>query len=309
MITIWKQKEVLQQIQKFERNCWVNVINPTQDEILRLITELRVPDYFISDILDIDERSRIENDVRWFMIITRIPIYRFDNNVPFVTVPQGILISAHSIITICISDNEIINDLINPLRYRTVSLTNKVNFVLEIFLRSATQYLKYLKEINILTNEIEKELEKSTKNKELHKLLKMEKCLVYFITSIKSNDLLLFKLQKSRFLTFGEVDEDLLDDVQIEIKQALETAQIYSDIQSGLMDAFASVISNNLNVVMKQLTAITILLMIPNLIAGFFGMNVINFLEDNKYAMTYILAGSSILAVLGFMIFKKRDWF
>jgi len=309
MITIWKQKEVLQQIQKFERNCWVNVINPTQDEILRLITELRVPDYFISDILDIDERSRIENDVRWFMIITRIPIYRFDNNVPFVTVPQGILISAHSIITICISDNEIINDLINPLRYRTVSLTNKVNFVLEIFLRSATQYLKYLKEINILTNEIEKELEKSTKNKELHKLLKMEKCLVYFITSIKSNDLLLFKLQKSRFLTFGEVDEDLLDDVQIEIKQALETAQIYSDIQSGLMDAFASVISNNLNVVMKQLTAITILLMIPNLIAGFFGMNVINFLEDNKYAMTYILSGSSILAVLGFMIFKKRDWF
>jgi len=309
MITIWKQKEVLQQIQKFERNCWVNVINPTQDEILRLITELRVPDYFISDILDIDERSRIENDDRWFMIITRIPIYRFDNNVPFVTVPQGILISAHSIITICISDNEIINDLINPLRYRTVSLTNKVNFVLEIFLRSATQYLKYLKEINILTNEIEKELEKSTKNKELHKLLKMEKCLVYFITSIKSNDLLLFKLQKSRFLTFGEVDEDLLDDVQIEIKQALETAQIYSDIQSGLMDAFASVISNNLNVVMKQLTAITILLMIPNLIAGFFGMNVINFLEDNKYAMTYILAGSSILAVLGFMIFKKRDWF
>ena len=184
-----------------------------------------------------------------------------------------------------------------------------MNFVLEIFLRSATQYLKYLKEINILTNEIEKELEKSTKNKELHKLLKMEKCLVYFITSIKSNDLLLFKLQKSRFLTFGEVDEDLLDDVQIEIKQALETAQIYSDIQSGLMDAFASVISNNLNVVMKQLTAITILLMIPNLIAGFFGMNVINFLEDNKYAMTYILAGSSILAVLGFMIFKKRDWF
>ena len=111
MITIWKQKEVLQQIQKFERNCWVNVINPTQDEILRLITELRVPDYFISDILDIDERSRIENDDRWFMIITRIPIYRFDNNVPFVTVPQGILISAHSIITICISDNEIINDL------------------------------------------------------------------------------------------------------------------------------------------------------------------------------------------------------
>ncbi len=159
-----------------------------------------------------------------------------------------------------------------------------------------------------MTSLIEQDLEKSIKNKELNKLLKMEKCLVFFITSIKANEIVLAKLKNAKKIT-SEINEDLLEDAIIENKQALEMAQIYSDIQSGMMDAFASVISNNLNVVMKQLTIISIVLMIPTLVASIFGMNVPNFLEDSKWAFPIIITGSVSLAIIGVVSFRKRQWF
>ena len=169
-------------------------------------------------------------------------------------------------------------------------------------------YLRYLKQINQQTATIEQDLEKSIKNRELNKLLKMEKCLVFFITSIKANEIVLAKLRNSKKIT-TEINEDLLEDAIIENKQALEMAQIYSDIQSGMMDAFASVISNNLNVVMKQLTIVSILLMIPTLIASFFGMNVPNFFETSGNAFLIIAVTSLALSFLGVVVLRKRHWF
>lgn len=309
MLTIWKQKHQLVEIDELERNCWINVTNPTPEEIDRLIKEFRVPDDFLYDILDVDERSRTEAEGRWFMIIMRIPVFRTDNGIPYITVPLGILISPHSIITICLYENDVIRGILYPVKVKAINLENKVNFVLELFNRASTQYLKYLKDINIRTNHIEKDLEKSTKNKELQNLLKMEKCLLFFITSLKSNEILLQKLQRSRFASSPELDEDLLADVFIETKQAIEMSQIYSDIQAGLMDAFASVISNNLNVVMKTLTAITIILMIPTLVASFFGMNIRNHMEDMNYGFFIVIGISIVMSTLALLYFKRRKLF
>lgn len=309
MLTIWKQEDGLKQISKYEKNCWINVINPTRSEIDLLVNEHHVPIDFITDTLDIDERSRTEMEGRWLLIVIRIPVFNENHSVPYFTVPMGVLISLHSIITICLMENEIIKELLYSPRYIHTKLDNKSNFVLQLFLISATHFLKYLKDINRLTNDIEQELAKSTKNKELQKLLKMEKCMVFFITSLKSNELLMHKLQKAKFVNFNEIDEDMLEDVLIENKQALEMSYIYSDIQSGLMDAFASVISNNLNVVMKQLTSITIILMIPTLVASIYGMNVPNYFEDNPFAFIIILTGSLLISIISVYIFRKKNLF
>jgi len=198
-----------------------------------------------------------------------------------------------------------------PSLYREYrqQVSDVLNFILKLFLRSASTYMRYLKQINQQTNMIEQDLEKSIRNKELNKLLKMEKCLVYFITSLKANELILAKLRTSRKNNISEVNEDLLEDAMIENKQALDMAQIYSDIQSGMMDAFASVISNNLNVVMKQLTLISIILMIPTLIASLYGMNVPNYLENAGWAFPAILGFSGLTAYVGVYFFRKRKWF
>ena len=210
------------------------------------------------------------------------------------------------IITISLAENNVLRDIFILPKYRFINLQNKVNFVLQLFLSSATCYLRYLKDINRINNEIESELVKSAKNKELHNLLKMEKCLVYFVTSLKSNELLLHKLERSKYVNNQEIDDDLMEDVITEYKQAIEISKIYSDIQAGMMDTFASVISNNVNYVMKQLTSVTILLMIPTLIASIYGMNVPNFLEGNKNAFWIILGITVSITFIGVLFFPKK---
>jgi len=267
-----------------------------------------LPSDAINDILDVDERPRIEIEDEWTLIILRIPVETKNNGVPFHTIPLGIFIAENHTLTLCLQENEVLPiDKPSPFREQYRQITDNINFVLRLFLRSGNLYLRYLKHINQMTSLIEQDLEKSIKNKELNKLLKMEKCLVFFITSIKANEIVLAKLRNSKKIT-SEINEDLLEDAFIENKQALEMAQIYSDIQSGMMDAFASVISNNLNVVMKQLTLISIILMIPTLIASIFGMNVPNFMENSAWALPAIILGSLILSFLGVIIFKKRQW-
>ena len=309
MLSIWKNKGHFQQIEKFERNCWINVTSPTPDEIDLLTEYYRVPSDFINDILDVDERSRMEIEGHWLMVIIRIPIFIPTHSIPFITVPLGILISPHSVITLCTYENEIMRDLTNPLKNKNLTIENKSTFVLELFLRSSNQYLKYLKEINIRINNIEDELERSSRNKEIQTLMKMEKCLLFFITSLKSNETLLSKLQRSKFARIENIDEDLLADVMTETKQAIDMSQIYSQIQAGLMDTFASVISNNLNVVMKQLTAITIILMVPTLISSFFGMNVRNYFENSPFAFLAIIITSILLSLILVFSFRRRNWF
>jgi len=309
MIKIYKTFGGFTNISKPEKGCWINVINPSQDEIQDLSVKFDLPGDLINDILDIDERSRVEFEDNWTLVILRIPVESANNGVPFQTIPLGIFMMEDYTITICIQENEVL-PITQPVQIREQyrRITDPVNFILRLFLRSGNLYLRNLKQINQMTSLIEQDLEKSIKNKELNKLLKMEKCLVFFITSIKANEIVLAKLKNAKKIT-SEINEDLIEDAIIENKQALEMAQIYSDIQSGMMDAFASVISNNLNVVMKQLTIISIVLMIPTLIASIFGMNVPNFLEDSNWAFPIIIAGSVGLSIVGVISFRKRQWF
>lgn len=308
MIKIFKTFGGYLEITEPQKGCWINVIKPTPKEIERLSTEFNIPDDLITDILDVDERPRIEFEDEWTYIILRIPVEVLNNGLPFHTIPLGIFITENFTLTICIQENEVLpTGQPLPFREQYRQITDSLNFSLRLFMRSGTLYLRYLKQINQMTSLIEQDLEKSIKNKELNKLLKMEKCLVYFITSIKANEIVLAKLRNSKKIT-TEINEDLLEDAFIENKQALEMAQIYSDIQSGMMDAFASVISNNLNVVMKKLTLISIILMIPTLIASVFGMNVPNFMENSVWALPSIIAGSILLSVLGVIWFRKQEW-
>jgi len=309
MIRIFKTFGGYTEISKLQKGCWINIINPTSDETQDLRDDFGMPEDIISDILDQDERPRVEFDDDWTLIIIRIPVEVKDDGVPYHTVPLGIFLTKDFTLTLCIQDNEVLPiGQPSPFRDHYKEITDSINFILRLFLRSGHLYLKYLKQINQMTAAIEQDLEKSIKNKELNKLLKMEKCLVYFITSIKANEIVLAKLRNSKKIT-TEINEDLLEDAFIENKQALEMAQIYSDIQSGMMDAFASVISNNLNVVMKQLTLISIILMIPTLIASMFGMNVPNYMENSFWAMPAIILISLGLSILGVIIFRKRQWF
>jgi len=309
MIKIFKTFGGYVEVPKVEKGCWINVNHPSQEEIQRLIDEFQLPEDTINDILDTDERPRVEFEDTWSVIIMRIPVESSESNVPYFTVPLGIFIAENFTLTLCLQNNEILPiEQPSPFREQYRQITDSYNFILRLFLRSGNTYLKYLKQINQQTAMIEQDLEKSIKNRELNKLLKMEKCLVYFITAIKANEIVLTKLRSSKKIT-TEINEDLLEDAIIENKQALEMAQIYSDIQSGMMDAFASVISNNLNVVMKQLTIITILLMIPTLIASLFGMNVPNFMESNMLAFPAIMITSLVLPILGIIILRRMKWF
>jgi magnesium transporter len=309
MIKIFKTFGGYTEISKAEKECWINVTQPSHKEIQRLTDEFHLPADAINDILDADERPRVEFDDDWSLVILRIPVNIVNNGVPFHTLPLGIYITEDFTLTLCLQNNEILPiEQPSPFREQYRQITDVYNFILRLFLRSGSLYLRYLKEINRQTSLIEQDLEKSIKNRELNELLKMEKCLVYFITSIKANEIVLARLRNSKKIK-TEINEDLLEDAFIENKQALETAEIYSDIQSGMMDAFASVISNNLNVVMKQLTLISIILMIPTLIASIFGMNVPNKMEHSLWAMPLILAGSLLLSFLGVLLFRKRHWF
>lgn len=309
MIKIFKTFGGYTEIDELQKGCWVNVTGPSAEETKILHERFGLPDDLINDILDQDERPRVEFDDDWTLIILRIPVAEQNNGVPFHTLPLGIFMADNFTLTLCLRDNQVLPiGQPSPFRDHYKEITDNINFILRLFLRSGNLYLQYLKQINQMTSAIEQDLERSIKNQELNKLLKMEKCLVYFITSIKANEIVLAKLRNSRKIV-SEINEDLLEDALIENKQALEMAQIYSDIQSGMMDAFASVISNNLNVVMKQLTIISIILMIPTLIASLYGMNVPNYMEDAVWAMPAIIAGSLLLSVVGVLVFRKRQWF
>jgi len=309
MLKIFKSFGGFIEIPQAEKGCWINVIQPTSEETDRLKDEFNIPSDIIRDILDADERPRYEIDDDWTLILFRIPIETPNNGIPYSTIPIGIIRINNVTITLCSTINEIL-PLSQPALFKGSSSNvhyDPLIFIIKLCLRSGTVYLNYLKYINQQTTQIEDEVEKSVRNKELNKLLKMEKCLVYFITSLKSNEVVLTKIKNTK--NMEEDTQDLLDDAIIENKQALEMAQIYSNIQSGMMDAFASVISNNLNVVMKQLTSISIILMIPTLIASLYGMNVPNFLEKNNWAFLGIIILCILMAATGIIFFRKRDMF
>jgi magnesium transporter len=310
MIKFFKNVGDYLEVPKAEKGYWVNVVQPTPEEIEILQSEFKIPADIISDVLDVDERPRYEYEDDWSLVILRIPVVNTNNGVPFQTIPLGIFYSDDYTVTLCSSQNDVL-PAGQPTLYRESyqQVSDVLNFIFKLFLRSGSTYLRYLKQINQQTNMIEQDLEKSIRNQELNKLLKMEKCLVFFITSLKANEIVLTRLRNSKKNSLSDLNEDLLEDALIENKQALEMSQIYSDIQSGMMDAFASVISNNLNGVMKQLTTISIVLMIPTLIASIYGMNVPNFLEDAKWAFPMVIIFSGFISLMTVLLFRKKDWF
>lgn len=308
MITYWQMiPNGLLPLNSFEKGCIVNVADPTPSEIGILKTTLKVPDDFLADILDVDERSRLEVEDDMLLMIYRIPYQNMSNGFPFTTIPLGLVLQKESLVIICHRNNEVLDDFFSRSG-KGIVIETKIDLILHLFLRTTMFYHRYLKQINNQTTMIEQELEKSTRNQELHRLLKMEKCLVYFTTSLRSNEMMMLKLKNSKWIRDYEFSSDLLDEATIENRQAIEMANIYSDIQGGMMDAFASVISNNLNIVMKSLTIITIILMIPTLIASIFGMNIPNRLENNMNAFWLILGVSAILSACGVLLLRRKKW-
>ncbi|MBR6177399.1 MAG: magnesium transporter CorA family protein [Bacteroidales bacterium] len=309
MIQMYRSFLGAEKFSELENGCWVHCVQPDSEEVELLQEKFKVPQDVIQDILDNDERPRYEVDDEWSMIILRIPVETTGDSMNYTTYPLGIFMGEDYTVTICNVPNNVL-PVDQPSVYRNSSqpVYDRINFTLNLFIRSANSFMYYLRQINQHTSLIEKEIEKSIRNKELNKLLKLEKCLVFFITSLKSNELVLAKFKNSKKTMFSEINEDLIEDAMIETKQAIEMAQIYSNIQSGMMDTFASVISNNLNVVMKQMTSVSIILMIPTLIASFFGMNVPNGMETWVWAMPLILVFSILMAFIGIKISRHKQW-
>jgi len=308
MITFLKCNQGFLPIKEWEKNCWINVEIPTLDEKNYLINDVGIPEAFYNDIEDVDERPRIETERDWFLVVIRVPFNNSENAVPYTTLPLGIIFNDSKIITICFHKTDMISDFIAYSNRKKIKVSNNFDLVFKLLLSSSVWFLKYLKQINWHIKEAEKQLENSIRNEELQILLKIEKCLVYFTTSLKGNDILIHKLKNLK--SFKEYyNYELIEDVEIEIKQALETTYIYSDILSGMMDAYASVISNNLNVIMKQLTSISIILMIPTLVASLYGMNVPNSFENNKWGFWIVIAISFFFSGFGVLFFMKRQWF
>jgi magnesium transporter len=295
---------------KVEKHCLINVVSPEKSELDELSGEMFIPSDFLTDPLDIDERARTEIENGVLLIVLRIPKYDESNlETPFTTIPTGIILTKEdTIVTISTSDTTEILELCNG-KVKGIVAGKRSSVILQIFLKTALLYLRHLKEINRRTRETERELQKSLKNEALVKLLNLEKSLVFFTTSLRSNDLMMERLLKMELLKLTHEDKDMLEDVLIDNRQAIEMASIYSNILSGMMDAFASVISNNLNVVMKILTSITIILMIPTLIASVYGMNIDLPFQRSSNAFFIVIGVSFALSLVSALIFIRNRWF
>lgn len=308
MKAFYKNNNGLIEIKEWTPNCWINIESPSETEKKYLLEELQIPEAFYNDIEDIDERPRMESEDGWNLFIMRIPIKSNDVKLPFQTIPIGLIFKDDVCVTISFYKTEIIADFVQYTKRKNITIKDNFDLVLRLLLSSSIWYLKYLKQINQKIKLAEDNLEKSIKNEELQALLQIEKCLVFFITSLKGNNVLFHRIKNLKAHR-EHFDPDLLEDVDIEISQAQDTANIYSNILTGMMDAYASVISNNMNNIMKQMTSISIILMIPTLIASLYGMNVPNGLEESKYGIWILLFVSVILSTVGFLLFKRRRWF
>ena len=288
---------------------WISLIHPTAAELVQVSRDYKIDLDHLKAPLDEEERSRIEVEDDYTLIIVDIPVTEERKEKEyFLTIPCGIILTNEVIITVCLMETPVLTDFRDG-RVRNFWTFKWTRFILQILHRNASLYLQYLRSIDKKSDEVEKQLHISTKNQELIELLELEKSLVYFSTSLRGNELVLEKLLKIEKIKQYPEDEELLDDVIIENKQAIEMADIYSNILSGTMDAYASVISNNLNIVMKVLAVITIVMSIPTMIASFWGMNVPVPLADSPHGFAVLVIASLILTVIGGIFLGKKKMF
>ncbi|MGX7667373.1 magnesium transporter CorA family protein [Flavobacterium pedocola] len=308
MIRFYKSQDGLYPTDNTTGNCWINAVCPTQEETQYLLEELEIPQAFYNDIEDIDERPRIETENGWVLIILRVPFKTKDVKLPFNTAPIGLMFKDDVFVSLCFQEVELLADFVGHTQRKKAGVSDHFDLVLKLLLSSSIWFQKYLKQINLRIKAAEDNLEQSIRNEDLQQLLQIEKCLVYFITSLKGNELLFHRIKNLKKYK-DAYDPDLIEDVEIELRQAEETTNIHSNILTGMMDAYASVISNNLNVIMKRLTSISIILMIPTVVASFYGMNVPNNLENNIFGIWIILALSILISGIGVFLFKKKNLF
>jgi magnesium transporter len=311
MLTIFRSTDLgLEQRDEITLGCWVSLIDPTVDEIEQ-ITSLGIPTDFITSPLDIDERARTEReDDGTTLILIRIPYFQGTTvDVPYLTIPLAIIFNEQFIVTVCRRQNEIVQEF-SSNKIRNLSTAKRNRFILKLLLATANKYLTFLRQINQRTEALEDQLQLSMQNKEVLELLKYQKSLVYFTTGLKTNEMLMERLQRSQLFRMYPDDEDLLEDVITENQQALEMVNISNNILSSMMDAFASIISNNLNVVMKFLASVTIILNIPTIVFAFWGMNVTPLpFQGSSFAYLIIIGISIGLIAATTFMFVKRKWF
>ena len=305
MRTYWNTNGGLTPISEWEPNCWIQVTCPTDEDQLLLEKQFSIPDYFMSDISDTDERARYEYDDGWMLIILRIPyVKEIRSRTPYTTVPLGIIHKRDVTITVCYYETNMMIDFVSFQQKRGVGFTDYVDMIFRLFLSSAVWYLKRLKQINSLIEKAKRNLDREVNNESLIGLSRLQDSLTYFVTSIRGNETLLSKLKFK--LQIDELDADLIEDVNIEMTQARETTNIYSNILESTMDTYSSIINNNMNTVMRTLTSVSILMMFPTLIASLFGMNLVNGMETSRYGFVIAMVISIAVSGLFWWIFRHK---
>ena len=306
MRTYCNTENHLQAINEWQPNCWIQVTCPTDEDQHLLEDEFKIPDYFLSDISDTDERARYEYDDGWMLIILRIPyVKEIRSRTPYTTVPLGIIHKRDVTITVCYYETNMMIDFVSFQQKRGEGFTDYVDMIFRLFLSSAVWYLKRLKQINSLIEKAKRNLDHGVNNESLIGLSRLQDSLTYFITSIRGNENLLSKLKFK--LQVDELDAGLMEDVNIEMTQARETTNIYSDILESTMDTYSSIINNNMNTTMRTLTSISIVMMLPTLISSFFGMNLINGMENSPIGFGIAILISIVVSGLtwGFLRYKR----
>ena len=305
MKTYWNTQGGLNQLQEWQPNCWIQVTCPTDEDRQMLEEKFQIPDYFLSDISDTDERARYEYDDGWMLIILRIPyVKEVRSRTPYTTVPLGIIHKRDVTITVCYYETNMMIDFVSYQQKRGEGFTDYVDMIFRLFLSSAVWYLKRLKQISMLIDKAKRNLDREVNNESLIGLSRLQDSLTYFNTSIRGNETLLSKLKFK--LQIDELDADLIEDVNIEMTQARETTSIYSNILESTMDTYQSIINNNMNTIMRTLTSVTIILMLPTLVASFFGMNLVNGMETSPLGFIVAIVLSVLISVLSWMIFRHK---
>lgn len=304
----------IKELEKRKTSCWVNISPPfSQEELEELAQELLIPLDFLTDSLDIDERSRYEREEDHRLIVLNTPILNeveTENEAIYFTVPIGVILTPEHVVTITSFENPVLQQFLDE-KVKHFNPSNDSLFALQIMEQTVFRFLLYLKKLNNERNQIEKELYDDAGNRSLRQLLRVEKSLVYFVNALSANELLKMKMKRTDFLTIrhDEDQTDLFEDIIIDNTQALEMANTYTNILSGTMDAVASIISNNLNIVIQRLTLVTIILMVPTLVASFYGMNVDLPWKDNPNAFYFILITSIAVSLALAWFFRRKRMF
>ena len=305
MRNYWNIEKNLNAIKEWQPNCWIQVTCPTDEDQEYLQDTFHIPDYFLSDISDTDERARYEYDDGWMLIILRSPyVKEVRSRTPYTTVPLGIIHKRDVTITVCYYETNMMIDFVSYQQKRHEGFTDFVDMTFRLFLSSAVWYLKRLKQISNLIEKAKHNLDQDVNNESLIGLSRLQDSLTYFITSIRGNENLLQKLKFK--LQVDELDADLIEDVGIEMTQARETTNIYSDILKSTMDTYSSIINNNMNTVMRTLTSVSIIMMFPTLISSLFGMNLVNGMETSTYGFTIAIVLSVVVSGASWWILRRK---